>query len=79
MTNKFSVQQAEVIEYTGTIESYNQMVADLKLDDLLDGVIHLNGFLTEDGNFTNVFTGIVRVAKKGLIMRPGCHYIKEIE
>lgn len=67
-------KKIKMIKYTGTIESYNQLV-----DHLWDGdSIHV-WFLDESGSMTPKFTGIVACAKTGIRYRPGDSYAVDIE
>lgn len=68
--------KVNVIKYTGTIESYNELV---------DAIWEKNsnyyyiGFINEKGDLTPKFTGIVRDGLKGVIYKPGDHFTIKLE
>jgi len=63
----------KLVCYTGTIESFNQMVEDLELSGYTDDYI----FLDEKFNQCSRFTGIVKIGD--LIMRAGDHYTVKLK
>jgi hypothetical protein len=66
-------RMVKVIQYTGSIESYNEFV-----DHMWDGDEMYIWFLDEDGEMTPRFTGVVVNAKTGMRYKPGDSYVVEI-
>ena len=68
-------KKVRVIEYTGTIDSYNQLVDHLW--DRKRGYYHI-WFIDEKGEMTPKFTGIVMDTLKGIRYKPGDSYCVEL-
>lgn len=64
----------KLIEYTGTIESYNDLV-----DSIYEKECEYNHiiFLDNKHRMTPKFTGIVMDMLNGIIYKPGDHYIAQ--
>lgn len=64
--------KVKVVEYTGTVESYNDLVDYLSKG--IDNSQHHIWFLDEENNMTRKFTGIVFCSFKRIKYKPGDHY-----
>lgn len=67
----FDAKKHMLLQYTGTIESYNFLVDHLW--DKRSGYNHI-WFIDEDGEITPKFTGIVCDAMTGIKYHPGVFY-----
>lgn len=65
------IKRVKVMEYTGTIESYNDLVERLWDKDQMH---HHIWFIDENGDMTPKFTGVVCCAITGVRYRPGDVY-----
>lgn len=72
------MERYQMIEYDGSIESYNKLVEYIEYKNPQEANVFCHiGFLDERGNSTNKFTGIVYEHYSGTIYKPGdVYYVK---